>query len=96
METLEIELSYIQHLIDDEVIQAVHQYYNWEILEDCASLYALDVSYIDDPAKSISGIIYRKADEYLSAPQAEKFKAAWQKLERDDQLQLAVRVYENT
>jgi hypothetical protein len=95
METLEIELSYIQHLIDDEVIQAFHQYYNWDVLEDCALLYNLDVSDIDTPSETVSRLISRKADEYLSEHQAEKFKAAWQQLDGHERLHVALRVYEN-
>jgi hypothetical protein len=95
METLEIELSYIQQLIDDEVIQAFHQYYNWDRLEDCALLYNLDVSDIDTPSETVSRLINRKADEYLSEHQAERFKAVWQQLERHEQLHIALRIFES-
>lgn len=36
METLEIELAYIQELLDEEVVRVLHQYFEWHMLEDCS------------------------------------------------------------
>ena len=43
METLEVEIGYIQQLMDDEVSRVLQQFYCWEMLEDCASVFDLDV-----------------------------------------------------
>ena len=49
MDTLEIEIGYIQQLMDDEVLHVLRQFYCWEMLEDCASVFDLDVSSIAPP-----------------------------------------------
>ena len=34
METLEVEIGYIQQLMDDEVSRVLQQFYCWDMLED--------------------------------------------------------------
>ena len=95
METLEIELSYIQHLVDEEVALVVQKFLHWEQLEDCVSLFDLDASNIPHPALVLSELIPRKADEHLSEEDAKKFKTAWGQTPFNDKLYIAVSVFEN-
>jgi hypothetical protein len=95
METLEIELSYIQRLVDEEVARVVRQFAHWEMLEDCSSVFDLDVSHIKDPMRALSDLIKRKADEHLSQDQAQMFKAAWEQTQLNDQIYIVLSVVEN-
>ena len=95
METLEIEVSYIQQLVDEEVALVVRQFLHWEQLEDCVSLFDLDASNIQYPALVLSELIPRKADEHLSEEDAKKFKTAWGQTPFNDKLYIAVSVFEN-
>lgn len=78
METLEIELAYIQQLMEDEVLDVLQQYHLWEVLQDCALVFDIDVSNIKDPCEVLPDLVMSKADERFSEPKAERFKAVWQ------------------
>jgi len=95
METLEVEIGYIQQLMDDEVSRVLQQFYCWEMLEDCASVFDLDVSSIAPPMMVISDLILRKSDEYLSAAKSDRFKVVWQSLKPEQQMNLVLRISEH-
>ena len=94
METLEIELSYIHQLIDEEVARVLYQHFDWHMLEDCSDLFGLDISNIKRPVDILPSLIMQKSDEHLSAEKAERFKAVWQELTPVRQLQIAVKAWE--
>ena len=95
METLEVEIGYIQQLMDDEVSRVLQQFYCWEMLEDCASVFDLDVSSIAPPQAVLTELIVRKSDEYLSAAKSDRFKAVWQSLKPEHQMNLVLRISEH-
>lgn len=95
MDTLEIEIGYIQQLMDDEVLHVLQQFYCWEMLEDCASVFDLDVSNISPPQAVLSELIVHKSDEYLSEEKSDRFKAVWQSLEPEHQMSLVLRLSEH-
>ena len=95
METLEVEIGYIQQLMDDEVSRVLQQFYCWAMLEDCASVFELDVSSITPPMPVISDLIMRKSDEYLSAAKSDRFKAVWQSLTPEHQMNLVLGISEH-
>jgi len=92
MDTLEIEIGYIQQLMDDEVLHVLRQFYCWEMLEDCASVFDLDVSSIAPPQEVLSELIVHKSDEYLSEAKSDRFKAVWQSLKPEHQMRLVLRL----
>ena len=95
MDTLEIEIGYIQQLMDDEVLHVLQQFYCWEMLEDCASVFDLDVSSIAQPQAVLSDLIMRKSDEYLSEAKSGRVKAVWQSLKPEHQMNLVLRLSEH-
>jgi len=95
MATLEIELSYIQQLVDEDVAKVLYQHCNWGMLADCAVVFDLDVSGINTPLDVLPGLVMRKADERLPKTKAKRFKAAWQQRTPIEQVQLALAVLEN-
>ena len=93
MEALEIELSYLPKLIDEDVELILFQQCNWGHLSECARLFNLDISHIKAPMDCVASTIEHKADQYLSEAQAEGFKAAWQQLTRMQQMHIAMTVW---
>lgn len=94
MEKLDITLAHIKHLIDDDVIKAIAKCANWEALHDCASIYPIEISHLNDPEDELVQLILSKADEHLSERTAEQFKSAWQQLAHQEQLLIALRTFE--
>lgn len=92
METLEIELACMQELIDEEVALVVEQFFCWEQLENCETLFDLDISKIPRPLEVLPDLVMRKADERLSQAKAERFKAAWRALGLAQQVQVAIKL----
>lgn len=92
METLEIELACMQELIDEEVALVVEQFFCWEQLENCETLFGLDISKIPRPLEVLPDLVMRKADERLSQAKAERFKAAWRALGLAQQVQVAIKL----
>lgn len=88
METLEIEINYLQELIDDEVSQLLEQFLLWQDLQDCALVFDINVSNIKEPITVLPDLIMRKADEHLPEAKAERFKALWQQLNMAQQMQI--------
>ena len=88
METLEIEISYLQELIDEEVSQLLEQFLLWQDLEDCALVFDINISNIKEPMTVLPDLIMRKADELLSEAKADRFKTLWQQLNMDQQMQI--------
>lgn len=89
METLEIEIGYLQELIDEEVMQVLQQFRLWQDLQDCALVFDINVSNIEDPIEVLPDLIMRKADEHLPEAKADRFKALWQQLNMAQQMQIA-------
>lgn len=94
METLEIELSYLPQLLDDEVARILYQQCTWGMLADCAQLFDLDASNIKRPLDVLPVLIVRKADERLSKEKAKRFKAAWQQLTPMQQVHIAMAAWQ--
>lgn len=86
MEALEIEISYLQELIDDEVMQVLQQFLLWQDLQDCALVFDINVSNIKEPMEVLPDLIMRKADEHLPQAKAHRFKALWQQLNMSQQM----------
>lgn len=88
METLEIEMGYLQELIDEEVIQVLRQFRLWQDLQDCALVFDINVSKIEDPIEVLPDLMMRKADEHLPEAKADRFKALWQQLNMAQQMKI--------
>ena len=93
METLEIELAYIQELLDEEVVRVLCQHFEWHMLEECSDLFDLDISNIKRPVDILPNLIMQKSDEHLSAEKAERFKAVWQEFTPVQQLQITMKAW---
>ena len=74
MEPLEIELAYIQQLVDEDVARLLYQHFDWEVLDACSELFDLDISNITRPLDVLPELIARKADQHLPEGKAERFK----------------------
>jgi len=96
METLEIELAYIQELLDDDIARVVNQHLEWEALKNCSELFALDVDHIPNPLDVLPNVVMRKADEHLSEDKAERFKAVWQSFTPQQQMHIIFRAFQLT
>lgn len=95
METLEIEISYLQELIDDEVSQLLEQFLLWQDLQDCALVFDINVSNIKEPMEVLPDLIMRKADEHLPEAKADRFKALWQQLNMAQQMQIVFTLHKS-
>jgi|AACY02.16.fsa_nt_gi hypothetical protein len=96
METLEIELAYIQEPLDDEIARVLNQHLEWEALTNCSHLFDLDVEHIQNPLDVLPNMVMRKADQRLSEGQAERFKAVWQSFTSEQQMHIIFRAFQRT
>jgi hypothetical protein len=77
METLEIELSHLPKLLDEEVRRLADQHCYWGMLQDCAGVFDLDITHLSVPLDAMPDLILRKSNELLSEDQAQAFQRAW-------------------
>ncbi|PXW69297.1 hypothetical protein C7964_103817 [Loktanella sp. PT4BL] len=96
METLEIELAYLQELLDDDIGRVLNQYLEWEALTNCSELFDLDVGHIQNPLDVLPDMVMLKADQRLSEGQAERFKAVWQRFTPEQQMHIIFRAFEHS
>ena len=96
METLEIELAYIQDLLDDDIARVLNQHLEWEALTNCSQLFDLDVAHVQNPLDVLPDVVMRKADQRLSEDQAERFKAVWQSFTPQQQMHIIFRAFEHS
>ena len=95
METLEIELSYIQRLVyNEEVEDVIFRHCDWVKLEQRSKLFGHDISDITRPLDILPDLVMRVADETLPAEKAQRFKAAWQELTPSQQMQIAIQAWQ--
>ena len=90
MKPLEIELSYLEDLLDEDVQRIIMQCWYWQMLNDCAAVFDLDVANIEVPFDLLPKMILRKADEHLSEAKADAFKRVWKQYKPEVQIELAL------
>lgn len=93
MEALEIELAYIQDIMDEEIEIVLYQCLEWETLKNCSELFNLDIDRVQNPLEILPEMIIRKADEHLPEDKAARFKALWQDLTPLQKMQITYWIY---
>lgn len=94
MEQLEIELGYLPKLLDEEVRSLTHKHFHWDMLQDCAAVFELDVGHLSNPLDDLPDLILRKSDEHLSKEQAEAFQRVWKQMTELQQVVLTLQLLE--
>ena len=92
METLEIELSRLRVLIDEEVLLLLGRTQTWSDLQLCASTFDIDISNIKDPNETFYNLIIQKADQHLPETKAEAFKRVWGTVNVDERVLLIAHI----
>lgn len=90
MKPLEIELSYLEDLLDADVQRVLMQCWYWDMLNECADVFDIDIANFDAPSDLLPEMILRKADEHLPEAHAEAFKRVWQEFKPAQQIQLTL------
>lgn len=94
METLEIELSHLPKLLDEEVRRLAYQHSYWDMLQDCAGVFDLDITHLSVPLDAMPDLILRKSNELLSEDQAQAFQRAWTSMTPQQQIVLTLTALE--
>lgn len=94
MNALEIELSHLPKLLDEEVRRLACQHYYWNMLQDCAEVFELDVEHLNFPLDAMPELILRKSNEHLSQEQAQAFQRVWTRMSQQQQIVLALTALE--
>jgi len=89
MRLLEIELSFLPGLVDDQTPNLIMQAHRWEDFEGLAFLYGVDTTSIKHPAKCLEGHILDHAKLKLRKAKFQAFKRAWTLADRSQQSMLA-------
>ena len=92
METLEIELSQLRDLIDEDVLVLLGRTQIWSDLQLCASTFDIDISNIKDPNETLHDLIMRKADQSLPEAKANAFKRVWETVNADERVPLLAHI----
>jgi hypothetical protein len=96
MEQLEIELAHLPKLLDEEVRSLAYKNSFWEMLQDCAEVFELDVDHLSYPLDDLPELILRKSDEHLPNEQAQAFQRVWKRMTQQQQIVLTLQLLERS